>query len=85
MEDLARQCRAAIVFPCYTRAPEKQFPFQFEQAYGVLDHIVRNPRAYGLDMHTFALAGDSAGGDFAATAHAVPPVTDNLQDTWPSL
>jgi acetyl esterase len=85
MEDLARQCRAAIVFPCYTRAPEKQFPFQFEQTYGVLDHIVRNTRAYSLDVQTFALAGDSAGGEFTANRPRCPTVADNLQDTWPSL
>jgi acetyl esterase len=62
MEDIARQCQAAVVFPYYTAAPTKQFPFQFEQTYGVLDHIVRNSHRYNLTTKSFALAGDSVGG-----------------------
>lgn len=62
MEDLARQSGAAMVFPCYTLAPEKQYPFQFEQTYGALDYIVQNGDKYGLRTDSFALAGDSAGG-----------------------
>ena len=84
MEDVARRCQAAVVFPCYTRAPEKQFPFQFEQTYGVLDHIVRNCQAYCLDVEAFALAGDSAGGEFTGDQPRRSTRTDNLQDTWPS-
>lgn len=64
MEDLARQCQAAVVFPYYTAAPRKQFPYQFEQTYGVLDHFVRNGRKYGLMTESFAPAGDSVGGKF---------------------
>jgi acetyl esterase/lipase len=77
MEDLARQCQAAIVFPCYTRAPEKQFPFQLEQTYGVLDHILRNAAAYRLEVKTFALAGDSAGGIFTMDRPCQSIGTDN--------
>jgi len=62
MEDIARQCQAAVVFPYYTPAPDRQFPFQFEQTYGVLDHIIHNAPAHGLLVETFALAGDSVGG-----------------------
>ncbi|RHZ57473.1 alpha/beta hydrolase [Aspergillus thermomutatus] len=35
MEDLARQTNAAVVFPYYTPAPEKQYPTQFEESYAV--------------------------------------------------
>jgi acetyl esterase len=64
MEDIARQTQAAVVFPYYTPAPTKQFPFQFEQTYGVLDHIVRNSHRYNLTTKSLALAGDSVGGTF---------------------
>lgn len=64
VEDLARQCQAAVVFPYYTPAPRKQFPYQFEQTYGVLNHFVHHGRKYGLQTESFALAGDSVGGTF---------------------
>ncbi|KAF2994368.1 hypothetical protein E8E13_001499 [Curvularia kusanoi] len=62
MEDLARQSGAAIVFPYYTPAPDKQYPFQFEQTYKALAHIVRYGDDYNLQTESLVLAGDSAGG-----------------------
>ena len=62
MEDIARQSQAAVVFPYYTPAPDKQFPFQFEQTYQVLDHFARNGPAHGLSVESITLAGDSVGG-----------------------
>jgi acetyl esterase len=68
MEDIARQCQAAVVFPYYTPAPDRQFPFQFEQTYQALDHFARNGPAHGIRAESFALAGDSVGGE--STTHA---------------
>lgn len=82
MEDIARQCQAAVIFPYYTPAPEKQFPFQFEQTYTALDHFVRNGSAHGLLVETFALAGDSVGGQSSNLATLT--CADNSQATWPS-
>ncbi|KAF7623936.1 vegetative specific protein H5 [Aspergillus flavus] len=65
LEDLARGTGAAIVFPQYTPAPEKQFPFQFEQTYEVLDYLVRHGSERNLIVQSIALAGDSAGGHMA--------------------
>ncbi|KAF4951594.1 hypothetical protein FGADI_7369 [Fusarium gaditjirri] len=65
MEDFARQTGAAVVFPYYTPAPEAQYPVQFEQVYGVLDHFVNNGDKYNLKVDRFGLAGDSVGGHMA--------------------
>ncbi|CVL13341.1 related to lipase (lipP) [Fusarium proliferatum] len=65
MEDFARQTGAAVVFPYYTPAPEAQYPVQFEQVYGVLDHFVNNGDKYKLKVDRFGLAGDSVGGHMA--------------------
>ena len=51
-----------MVFPYYTPAPEKQFPFQFEQTYEVLDYMIRHGRERNLLVGSITLAGDSAGG-----------------------
>jgi len=62
MEDLVRQTGAAIVFPDYSLAPRKQYPFQFEQIYTVLDHFIREGQKYNLSTNRVVLAGDSVGG-----------------------
>ncbi|KIW12754.1 hypothetical protein PV08_07940 [Exophiala spinifera] len=64
MEDLARQTGAAMVFPDYSLAPGKQYPFQFEQTYAILDHVVREGHKYNLLTDRVVLAGDSVGGHF---------------------
>ena len=62
MEDFVRQTGAAVVFPYYTPAPEAQYPTQFDQAYGVLEHIVQNGSKFNLKVDRIGLAGDSVGG-----------------------
>ncbi len=57
-----RQTGAAVVFPYYTPAPEAQYPTQFEQSYGVLEHIVKNGEKYRLKTDKLGIAGDSVGG-----------------------
>jgi acetyl esterase/lipase len=81
MEDLARQTGAAVVFPYYTPAPEAQYPVQFEQVYGVLEHFVANGDKYSIKTDQFGLAGDSVGGRsfitraFSNTGLIYPQVT----------
>jgi acetyl esterase len=78
MENIARQCQAAVVFPYYTPAPDKQFPFQFEQTYQVLDHFARNGTAHGILAESFALAGDSVGGGFHKSRSQVSQATNTF-------
>src|SRR3954454_23038581 len=54
MEDLARQTSAAVVFPYYSPAPEKQYPTQFEQSFAVLKYIVENGEKHDLKTDTLA-------------------------------
>ncbi|EWZ45902.1 hypothetical protein FOCG_01616 [Fusarium oxysporum f. sp. radicis-lycopersici 26381] len=65
VEDLARRTGAAIVFPDYTLAPHRTFPFPFEQSYEVLEYMIRHGKQYNLLVKTIALAGDSVGGHMA--------------------
>lgn len=62
MQDFVRQTGAAVVFPYYTPAPEAQYPTQFEQSYGVLEHLVKHGDKYQLKTDRLGLAGDSVGG-----------------------
>jgi acetyl esterase len=64
MEDIARQTGAAVVFPYYTPAPEAQYPVQFEQVYGVLEHFATNGDKYNINVNQIGLAGDSVGGKY---------------------
>lgn len=77
MEDLARESGAAMVFPYYTPAPDKQYPFQFEQTYEVLEYIVRKGRhRHNLLTESVILAGDSAGGVYRPRRCPKPSLTE---------
>lgn len=80
MEDFARQTGAAVVFPYYTPAPEAQYPVQFEQVYGVLEHFVTNGDKYNLKVDRFGLAGDSVGGKSVFSYTLTRLIRQ--QDTW---
>jgi acetyl esterase/lipase len=80
MEDFARQTGAAVVFPYYTPAPEAQYPIQFEQVYGVLEHFVTNGDKYNLKVDRFGLAGDSVGGKYFFSYILTRLI--HQQDTW---
>lgn len=57
-----RETGAAIVFPDYSLAPTKQYPFQINQVYAALDYIVREGQNHNLLTDRVVLAGDSVGG-----------------------
>ena len=63
LEDIVRQTGAAVVFPYYTPAPEKQYPYQFNETYAILEHVVGNDAKYNLQTDSLVLAGDSVGGN----------------------
>jgi acetyl esterase len=66
IRELANGAHAAIVFVEYTLAPEARYPIQIEQAYAVLEYIVRDADALRLDASRVVVAGDCAGGNMAA-------------------
>lgn len=73
LEDIVRQTGAAVVFPDYTLAPDKQYPYQFDEVYGILDHFVSSGSKYDLQTDSLVLAGDSAGGKSPPTLIHVHP------------
>ncbi|PKI92226.1 esterase [Actinomycetales bacterium SN12] len=65
VRDLAIGTGAAVVFPEYDRAPERQYPVQNEQSYIVAQWVVQHGAEKGLDGSNVAVAGDSVGGNMA--------------------
>lgn len=66
IRDLAIQTEAAVVFPVYTPSPEAKYPNVTDDLFHVLEQIVQQAPAYGLDASRVAVAGDSVGGNMAA-------------------
>jgi len=56
---------AAVLFVCYDRSPEAQFPVAIEQVYAVLTHVVAHAAALNVDATRLAIIGDCAGGTLA--------------------
>lgn len=67
VRELAVQSRAAVVFVDYARAPEVRFPVPVEQCYRALTWVAERGHSIGLDAARIAVAGDSAGGNLAAS------------------
>lgn len=65
VRELAVGAQAAVVFPDYDLAPEKQYPTQIEQVYAVADWLMKNGSEQSLDSSRIAIAGDSVGGNMA--------------------
>jgi acetyl esterase len=86
---------AAVVSVDYRLAPEHPFPAAAEDCYRVVDYVANRAGALFLDPTRIAVAGDSAGGNLAASATLaaraygiditfqalVYPVTDSACDT----
>ncbi|HKY93963.1 MAG TPA: alpha/beta hydrolase fold domain-containing protein, partial [Kiloniellales bacterium] len=63
---LAQEAGAVVVSVDYRLAPEHPYPAAFEDAWAVLQHVVRHGAALGIDPTRLAVAGDSAGGNLSA-------------------
>ncbi|KAF2117778.1 Alpha/Beta hydrolase protein [Lophiotrema nucula] len=63
--DLALKTGFAVVFVEYTLAPEARYPTQQEQCYATVKWVSEHGHSKGLSQDTFAVAGDSAGGQLA--------------------
>ncbi|MCX5690826.1 MAG: alpha/beta hydrolase [Planctomycetota bacterium] len=64
---ICNAAQAGVISIDYSRAPDAMFPMQLDQIHAVIDWL-KTPQAarLGLDGHTVALCGDSAGGNLAA-------------------
>jgi acetyl esterase len=63
---ITRDTGLAVVTADYVFAPEHKYPAQLEQLYDLLKQLYAGQESYGLDLTKLALAGNSAGGNFAA-------------------
>ncbi|MGW0816443.1 alpha/beta hydrolase [Streptomyces viridiviolaceus] len=65
--ELAHRAGAVVVSVDYRRAPEHRFPSAAEDAYAVTAWVSGQAAALGCDPTRLAVAGDSSGGNLAAT------------------
>jgi len=66
VRELAVHSHAAMVFPHYALAPESPFPVALDQCVAVLQWMRSHGADHSIDPARLAVAGDSAGGNFAA-------------------
>jgi acetyl esterase len=64
---LVIETAAVVVSVDYRRPPETRFPGAFEDAFASVRDIVRRIDQFGGDLKRIGVAGDSAGGNLAAT------------------
>lgn len=64
---LAIETGAVVVSVDYRRPPEVRFPGAFEDAFAALRDVASRIDAFGGDASRLGVAGDSAGGNLAAT------------------
>ena len=65
--ELAKGVGAAVVFPNYSLSPEARFPTAIEENYAVAQWVMTRGADEGLDSSRVAVAGDSVGGNMAAS------------------
>jgi acetyl esterase len=64
---LAIETGAAVVSVDYRRPPETRFPGAFEDGFAALSDVIARIGEFGGDSARLGVAGDSAGGNLAAT------------------
>src|SRR5205085_102079 len=64
---LAIETGAVVISVDYRRPPEVRFPGAFEDAFAALRDAVERIAEFGGDKNRIGVAGDSAGGNLAAT------------------
>lgn len=64
--DLAYRSGWAVLSPDYRLAPEHKFPTALHDSLDAVLWLATEGPAWGLDIHRFAVAGDSVGGSMAA-------------------
>jgi acetyl esterase len=64
---LSNETGCRVIAVDYRLAPEHPFPYGLSDAVAALNHVTRNPNAFGVDLQRLGVAGDSAGATLAAT------------------
>ena len=64
---LAIETNSVVISVDYRRPPETRFPGAFEDAFAAVKDIVARIAEFGGDLKRVGVAGDSAGGNLAAT------------------
>lgn len=67
-DPLAEQTGFIVVNVDYRLAPENKFPALYHDAIDALDWTIQNIKSFGGDPNNIILAGESAGGNLAASA-----------------
>ncbi|NYJ03266.1 acetyl esterase/lipase [Nocardioides thalensis] len=65
--ELAVGVGAAVVFPNYSLSPEAPYPTAINENYRVAQWVMSDGEQHGLDASRLAVAGDSVGGNMAAS------------------
>jgi acetyl esterase len=65
---LAMETGAVVISVDYRRPPETRFPGAFEDAFAAVRDVIARIAEFGGDSARVGVAGDSAGGNLAATA-----------------
>jgi acetyl esterase len=64
---LANESRSIVITPAYRLAPEHRYPAALQDAYAALTWASKNVHAHSGSRSRIFVAGDSAGGNLAAT------------------
>jgi len=67
IREIAVGAEAAVVFVDYARSPEARYPVAIEQAYAATRYVADNGAGLRVDPLRLAVAGDSVGGNIAAS------------------
>ena len=65
---IANHTNSVVGFINYPRSPEFQYPDALNQIYDAIKYFAQNGSDYNIDSERIAIAGDSAGGNMAASA-----------------
>lgn len=63
---IAEKANCVVFNVDYSLAPEKPYPNGLNDNYYAVKHVYDNAEKYGVDKNKIAVAGDSAGGNYAA-------------------